>query len=501
MDGRISDKMGAGDDGSDGTLGRDEGVLRAICDVSNEGILIHDGGIVLSCNAALGAMFGYSPESLTGRSALGLVAADYQDFVRANYESKLPLTYLAWGARSNGTRFRAEVRARTISAKSGDLRVAVVRDLSGSDAAAGERAATISLLRATLDSTTDGILVVDSAGLVTLYNERFLKLWKIPVGKMAAATDMDAMNFVAQQLVDPASFFGRVSALYQAPETESMDTLAFTNGRIVERYSRPQRIGDRIIGRVWSFRDVTAQRRAEHTLELAVQMRDEFLGIASHELFTPITSLAVAIRGLRESADSRAGEEQRTRLFRNAERQVARLARLVQELLDVTRIDGGRMGLDVDDVDLCEVARDVLERFAPELERDGIDAALSADQPVVGRWDRTRLEQVATNLVGNAIKFGRGRPIRLTVSLVGGRGELAVRDQGIGIAKDQQALIFERFQRAVSSRHFAGLGLGLYITRQIIEAHGGTLGLDSVEGEGSTFMVRLPLDVPGEVRP
>ncbi|MEO6953934.1 MAG: ATP-binding protein [Polyangia bacterium] len=493
--------MGAGDKGDGETIGRDEEVLRAICDVSNEGIMIHDGGVILSCNAALGVMFGYEPESLKGRSVLELAAPDYQDFVRANYESKLPLTYLVWGTRSNGTRFRAEIRARTLSAPSGELRVAVIRDLSGSDAAAGERATTVSLLRATLDSTTDGILVVDIAGLVTLYNERFLKLWKIPIDKMAAATDVDAMKFVAQQLIDPASFFSRVSALYHAPETESIDTLEFTDGRLVERYSRPQRIGDRIIGRVWSFRDVTAQRRAEHTLELAVQMRDEFLGIASHELFTPITSLAVAIRGLRDSTDATTDEALRTRLFRNAERQVARLARLVQELLDVTRIDGGRMGLIIDDVDLCEVARDVLERFAPELQRDQIEAHLSADQPVVGRWDRTRLEQVATNLVGNAIKFGRGRPIHLTVSLVDGRGELAVRDQGIGIAHDQQTLIFERFQRAVSSRHFAGLGLGLYITRQIVESHGGTLRLQSVEGEGSSFTVRLPMCVPGEVRP
>ena len=492
--------MGAGDDGG-GAVGRDEAVLRAICDVSTEGICIHEGGLIVSCNAALGAMFGYQSESLKGRSVLELVAPDYVDFVRANYESKLPLTYLAWGSRSNGTRFRAEVRGRTIVSETSDLRVVVVRDLSGSDAAAGERAATISLLRATLDSTTDGILVVDVAGLVTLFNERFLQLWQLPMDKMAAATDLDAMKLVAAQLVDPASFFGRVAALYQAPETESMDTLEFTDGRIVERYSRPQRIGDRIIGRVWSFRDVTAQRRAEHTLELAVQMRDEFLGIASHELFTPITSLAVAIRGLRESTDACTDDSLRVRLFRNAERQVARLARLVQELLDVTRIDGGRMSLVVDELDLCEVVRDVLERFSLELDRDHIEAHLSAPHPVVGRWERTRLEQVATNLVGNAIKFGRGRPIHLSVALSDGRGELSVGDQGIGIAADQQGLIFERFQRAVSSRHFAGLGLGLYITRQIVEAHGGTLLLKSVVDEGSTFTVRLPLRVPGELTP
>jgi len=223
-------------------------------------------------------------------------------------------------------------------------------------------------------------------------------------------------------------------------------------------------------------------------------MRDEFIGVASHELFTPITSLVVAVRGLWDLYPQAGdGANPGTRLLRGAERQIHRLSHLVKELLDVTRIDGGRLSLSLEDVDLCEVARETVDRFAPELERDQILVRLSATGPVVGRWDRSRLEQVTTNLLTNAIKFGEGKPIEMSVCATPGGAELAVLDHGIGIASDRQALIFERFQRAVSSRHFAGLGLGLFISRQIVEAHGGRLHLESAPGAGSKFRVELPV--------
>ncbi|HEX8953404.1 MAG TPA: ATP-binding protein, partial [Polyangia bacterium] len=118
-----------------------------------------------------------------------------------------------------------------------------------------------------------------------------------------------------------------------------------------------------------------------------------------------------------------------------------------------------------------------------------------ADRPVVGFWDRTRLEQVVTNLVTNAMKFGAGQPIEIAVGAADHRASLAVTDHGIGIPPDQQALIFDRFQRGgVSSRHYAGLGLGLHIVRQIVEAHHGAIAVASTPGRGSTFTVTLPTD-------
>ena len=230
-----------------------------------------------------------------------------------------------------------------------------------------------------------------------MYNELFRKLWELPPGELERKT-------VARRWPtrSACSSIRRAFALASRrsttpPKSRPWTLLEFHDGRIIERHSRPQRVGEQIVGRVWTFRDVSAQRRAARTLQQAVQMRDEFLGIASHELFTPITSLGVAIHGLRnidQRVDGQAiPEQQRERLFGNAERQVERLTRLVQELLDVTRIDGGRLALSVGRRRLARLAREVLERFAPELERDASSPPSTRRRPyrVAGtRRDSTR---------------------------------------------------------------------------------------------------------------
>jgi signal transduction histidine kinase len=196
------------------------------------------------------------------------------------------------------------------------------------------------------------------------------------------------------------------------------------------------------------------------------------------------------MRGLRDEA---ATPSIRERLWQNTTRQLERLTRLVDELLDVARVKGATMELQRTDVELGELARVVLDRFSVHLEREHIRASIDAPRPVRGHWDRSRLEQVVTNLLGNAVKFGQGRPIEIRVRNVELGAELSVRDHGIGVAPEQQQMIFDRFQRGVSSRHYAGLGLGLYITRRIVEAHGGRLELSSALGQGSTFTVQLPV--------
>ena len=477
---------------------RSDATLRALCDGSIEGIVLHENGIIVSANPAADSMFGFEPGGLIGHAVLDLAAPDAREMVRGAVANRRTQTYDGNAQRKDGSVFRVEVRGRTVAYGTGTIRATVLRDCSDRDEFKRAQAASTSLLRATIESTADGLLVVDRAGRIVLYNERFREIWSIPPDVLADDIDDKAIVFVEKQLVDPRTFRARIVELYDAPETESTDRLEFLDGRVIERYSRPQYVEDQIIGRVWSFRDVTSQHQAERALALAVQMRDEFIGIASHELFTPITSLAVAIRGLRGLFPG-TGTDAGTRLLRGAERQIDRLTRLVQELLDVTRIDGGRLALTLEDVDLRDVARDTLDRFATELERDHVAVSLSAGTAVIGRWDRIRLEQVATNLLANAIKFGQGKPIELAVRSTPNGAQLEVLDHGIGIAPDRQAIIFERFQRAVSSRHFAGLGLGLFIARQIVEAHGGSVHLESAPGEGAKFRVELPLAVPGEV--
>ena len=227
----------------------------------------------------------------------------------------------------------------------------------------------------------------------------------------------------------------------------------------------------------------------------AVRARDEFLSIASHELKTPLTTLQLQIQGLARKVRNTMGEpalEALSQRINTSERQVERLTALINSLLDISRITSGRLDLDLEPVDLAAVVRDAAARFREDLARAGCPLEIRTDGPCVGEWDRVRLEQVVTNLLSNAAKYGSSRPIEITVSGDETMARFAVQDQGIGIPPEHQARIFERFERAVSDRHYGGLGLGLWIVRQIVEALGGRIRVESAAGEGSTFTVMLP---------
>ncbi|WP_257462091.1 GAF domain-containing protein [Archangium lipolyticum] len=227
----------------------------------------------------------------------------------------------------------------------------------------------------------------------------------------------------------------------------------------------------------------------------AIRIREEFLSIASHELRTPITSLQLQVQGLlgalTRGPDGLPPERLR-RALEVMDRQVKRQMHLVNDLLDVSRLDEGRLVLRPESLDLATLTREVAERFEQELARTGSRLTLSAPEPISGQWDRLRLEQVVTNLISNAVKYGQGNPIELTVDGEGGEARLVVRDSGIGIAPEHLERVFGRFERAVSERHYGGFGLGLWISRQIIEAMGGHISVSSQLGQGSTFRVLLP---------
>ncbi|NOK09443.1 sensor histidine kinase [Corallococcus exercitus] len=239
--------------------------------------------------------------------------------------------------------------------------------------------------------------------------------------------------------------------------------------------------------------------RLYHEAREAVRLRDEFLSIASHELKTPLTPLNLKLQALRRELDRTPGPVRRE-LVENyldvGSRQLKKLAELVNDLLDVSRIAAGRMSLEPTPVDLVELVRDVVAAYEGPAARSGSTLQLEcADAVMMGLWDRPRLEQVVVNLVDNAIKYGQGRPIHVRLETREGKAVLTVRDQGIGIAEDSLPRLFGRFERAVSGRNYGGLGLGLYITRTLLQAMGGTVRVESRLGQGSVFTVELPLQV------
>jgi signal transduction histidine kinase len=235
--------------------------------------------------------------------------------------------------------------------------------------------------------------------------------------------------------------------------------------------------------------------------QLAIVARDEFLSVAAHELNTPLTTLRLelqtAISLVSESLQAGGGAREcpgSSRLDRCL-RQIDRLSRLVGSLLDAARASSPGLALDLSPLDLAQMAAEVAEQFGPELGRAGCSLRVCAPEPVVGRWDAVRISQVISNLLSNACKYGAGKSIELAVERLEDRARLTVTDHGIGISAADSDRIFEPFERAVSLRSYEGLGLGLYITRRVVAAHGGTIEVKSEVGQGSTFVVELPLSL------
>ncbi|WP_257463358.1 MEDS domain-containing protein [Archangium lipolyticum] len=230
-------------------------------------------------------------------------------------------------------------------------------------------------------------------------------------------------------------------------------------------------------------------------LEQAVRSRDEFLSVASHELKTPITSLQLYVQGMvRAQTKGTLTAEQLNARLNRVQVQCGRLERLINNLLDVSRADAKAPALQRESFDMSELVADTTERFAEEFARAGCQVTVEAREPVVGCWDRMRLEQAVTNLLQNAVRYAPGAPVHVRVQSEGPWVRIVVRDEGPGIAEKDHARIFERFAQVESERFAGGFGLGLWIVKQVAEAHEGSVTLVSRPGAGATFTLMLPCD-------
>jgi signal transduction histidine kinase len=247
-------------------------------------------------------------------------------------------------------------------------------------------------------------------------------------------------------------------------------------------------------------KSIEEARASRDEVQRLLQLRDEFISIAGHELKTPLTPLCLQRHMIQKIMQSRdlpedVKEQKLEAYLEMSKRQIDALTKLVEALLDVSQIRLGRFCIKPDtNVDLLNLVSEVVERYRPQWETAHSPVKVELlGESAKGQWDGLRMEQVISNLLTNAIKYGRGKPIELTISSDNTRARISIRDFGPGISKADQSRVFNRFERAGSIGSFGGLGLGLYITRQIVSAHGGTIGIESEVGKGATFIIDLPL--------
>lgn len=365
----------------------------------------------------------------------------------------------------------------------------------------------LSLLRATLEASADGVLVIGTDGSIRTYNQRFLDMWGLSEAHMRAPRS--TVPCMTDQLVDPDAFMARVRELYAEPEAESCDLLELKDGRIFERISRPQRLGEVAVGRLWSYRDISAIRRAEielarhareleattHELQETDRYKDEFLAVISHELRTPlncITGFGSLLDHELAGTLDQAQQDYLKRILGGADRMLG----LINNLLDVGRMRAGKFQVDPYETDYPPIIEEIVSTLEPLARDKGLTVKQDVTIDRLVTLDPARISQVLMNLLDNAIKFvSEGGHIRLGAWIEGDRLVTEVRDDGPGIAEADLPRVFQPFKQLDmgSTRKVQGAGLGLAICKNIVAAHGGTLEVRSRLGAGSTFRFELPL--------
>jgi PAS domain S-box-containing protein len=354
------------------------------------------------------------------------------------------------------------------------------------------------IFRALLEATNSAIIFVGTDGVVSYANRGVRDFFGLEPSSLIGR---QRAEFVRGELMHLAAAPESLAARLLLPEDGSREmvvediTLVRPTHRILERYSAPVGKADGTLhGRIDVFSDVTVGRTLQRN-------KDDFLSLVSHELKTPVTSIKGYAQLLRRRAEREHPPESTTVAYDVIERQAHKMQELIDVLLDLSRLETGKLALQLEVFDL----RALVERVAALVRLTAEEHSIAVDLPAHPVWlrgDERRIEQVVTNLLSNSIRFSPGGgTTRVGMIPAHDRVKIIVADEGIGISPEAQQHIFERFYRAVDLSESTGMGIGLYITRGIVEQHGGTIEVDSQAGQGATFTVTLPLDGAGTMPP
>jgi two-component system sensor histidine kinase/response regulator len=491
---------------------------RRIIDTAQDAYVgIDGGGRIADWNESAERAFGWSRAEAIGRSlqtvvppALGGPTADHlARYLTADAEDRLDGRMEVIAVHRDGHQFPIEVAISRVGTGAGRHFSAFIRDISTRKQNEQELQHTLSLLAATLESTADGILVTGAGERITNFNRKFAEIWDLPEAGLDGGDGYSAIAMVLDKVTDPDAFIARIRDISVHPDAASSDTLFLRDGRIMERWSEPQRVGGTAVGRVWSFRDVTIRRQLEVELAEArdkalesSKLKSEFLATMSHEIRTPMNGV-IGLTGL--LLDSGLTETQHQ--YADGVRASGEaLLGIINDILDFSKIEAGKLELEAVDFDVAEAIDDVAALVAQSAGAKGLElvADCRPEVPTMLRGDVGRLRQILLNLASNAVKFTQDGEVVIRAGLAAwpadDTGALLVRfevvDTGIGIAPTTADKLFEPFAQADASttRRYGGTGLGLAICRRLAEAMGGSIGVDSDPGAGSTFWLELPLE-------
>ncbi|HLL52334.1 MAG TPA: PAS domain-containing sensor histidine kinase [Myxococcaceae bacterium] len=467
--------------------------------------MLDPGGVIQSWNPGAQRIKGYLPEEIIGEHFSRFYLPDEAHSGKCERELEVASQQgryeeEGWRVRKDGTVFWANVVISAMRDPAGGLLgyVKVTRDLTERMQAEERLRASEERFRLLTESVKDyAIFMVDPAGRVATWNAGAERI-----------KQYRADEILGQHL---SRFYPPEDVA--AGKAERTLATAAREGRFEDEDWRVRKDGTRfwanvvvtairagngkLLGFTKVTRDLTQRREAEQDrlrlaqAQEAVRLRDEFLTIASHELKTPLTSLQLQLQSLGHrvaAVDGKLGQR-----VERATRSCERLTELIDRLLDVSRISSGSVSLQLEQVSLSDLVTQVVDRHHEQAANAGCELIARITPGLDGASDRLLLDQAVANLLSNALKYAAGTPVEVSLTREGDLARLEVADRGPGVPEEALSRIFERFERAASLKHYGGLGLGLYIARELVLAHGGTVEARNRPGGGAVFIVRLPL--------
>jgi len=456
---------------------------------------------IFEANEAAYRMLGYTKEELAALSIADISdPSEWESFpaidaqLRKNGQAAFDIVHIA----KDGARIQCEVGIRIVELGGRKASLAIVRDVTARKSMEEELRWKTAFLEAQVDSSIDGVLVVDSQARRILVNRRFAQIWGFSEDILDNKDDSVLLEHALDRLKRPEQFYEKVMYLYDHPEESSWDELEFEDGTVLDRYSAPVlgKADGHHYGRIWTFRDITERKRAEQALamraaDLARSNADlqHFAYVISHDLQEPLRMVSSYLQLLSRRYAGRL-DQKADEFIGFAVDGAARMSGLIEGLLAYSRV--GVRGKELVPVECETVFNDALANLQVSIEESS--AVITHDPLPVVVGDDNQLVQLLQNLIGNAIKFHRDEPPRIHVSVKEHEGNwvFSVQDDGIGIAPEHRERIFGIFERLHTQSEYPGSGMGLAICRRIVERHGGRIWVESEGTAGSTFYFTLP---------